>query len=109
MRYICAATIASFLLMAVANGTWCCWWFGGTFGNRAFLDFLPALSLVAALSLSPFDTGSKTPIAMEAAMLAVAAAIFISGWDNYYRDIHATAATPSDSPTCGCHHAARAA
>ena len=50
-RRICIAAIALFLLMAIANGTWWCWWFGHSFGNRAFVETLPSLSLSAALSV----------------------------------------------------------
>jgi hypothetical protein len=70
-RRVCIAAIASFLLMVIANGTWWCWWFGHSFGNRAFIETLPSLSLVAALSVSRLSTGRKTKIALVVAMLAV--------------------------------------
>jgi hypothetical protein len=71
LKLVCAAAIASFLLMAVANGTWWCWWFSLSFGNRAFIETLPALSLVAALAVSRLNVGKRTTIALLAAMLAV--------------------------------------
>jgi hypothetical protein len=46
------AAIGSFALFVIANGTWCCWWFGHSFGNRAFIETLPMLSLVAGLGVS---------------------------------------------------------
>jgi hypothetical protein len=71
LRSVCIAAIASFLLMAVANGTWWCWWFSLSFGNRAFIEILPALSLVAALAVSRLNIGKRATIALVAAMLAV--------------------------------------
>ena len=72
-RRVCVAAIASFLLMVIANGTWWCWWFGGGFGNRAFIETLPSLSLVAAVSVSRLSTGKKTRIALMVAMSAIVA------------------------------------
>ena len=72
-RRVCVAAIASFLLVAVANGTWWCWWFGHSFGNRAFIETLPSLSLVAALSVSRMSVGKKATIGLVVAMLAIVA------------------------------------
>jgi hypothetical protein len=71
LRPVCLAAIASFLLMAVANGTWWCWWFSLSYGNRAFIETLPALSLVAALAVSRLNVGKRTTTALLVAMLAV--------------------------------------
>jgi len=73
LRSVCITAIASFLLMAVANGTWWCWWFSLSFGNRAFIETLPALSVVAALVVSRLNVGKKATVALVAAMLAVVA------------------------------------
>ncbi|MCX6842270.1 MAG: hypothetical protein NTX53_08325 [candidate division WOR-3 bacterium] len=70
-RRVCIAAIASFLLMAIVNGTWWCWWFGYSFGNRAFIETLPSLSLAAALSVSRLSIGRKVTIALMVVMLAV--------------------------------------
>ena len=72
-RRVCIAAIVSFLLVAVANGTWWCWWFGHSFGNRAFIETLPALSLVGALSVSRLNPGRRAAVALVAAMLALVA------------------------------------
>jgi hypothetical protein len=72
-RRICIAAIVSFLLVAVANGTWWCWWFGHSFGNRAFIETLPALSVVGALSASRLNLGGRATAALVAFMLAIVA------------------------------------
>ena len=72
-RRVCIAAIASFLLFALANGTWCCWWFGYSFGNRAFVELLPALSLAAALSVSQQRASRKAATSLVLVMLAVTA------------------------------------
>lgn len=73
VRRVCIAAIVSFFLMVVANGTWCCWWFGYSFGNRAFIEALPALSLVGALSVSQLNSSRRVTAALVVAMLAVVA------------------------------------
>jgi len=70
-RRVCIAAIASFFLMAIVNGTWWCWWFGYSFGNRAFIETLPSLSLAAALSVSRLSIGRKATITLMVLMLAV--------------------------------------
>ena len=52
LRPIAATSLAAFGLLAVINGTWWCWWFGDSFGNRAFIESLLPLAVVAALWLS---------------------------------------------------------
>lgn len=70
-RKVCIAAIVSFILFASANGTWCCWWFGHSFGSRAFIETLPLLSLVAALSVSRLNTGKGVTVVLVVAMLAM--------------------------------------
>jgi len=70
-RRVCIAAIASFVMLTIANGTWCCWWFGSSFGGRAFIETLPLLSFVAALSVSRSRIGRKTTIALVVVMLVV--------------------------------------
>jgi hypothetical protein len=48
-RTICLAALFSFVLLWIFNGTWWCWWFGASFGNRAFVEALPALTFCGAL------------------------------------------------------------
>lgn len=47
-RMLTLAVLASFALLAVVNGTWYGWWFGDSFGNRAFIETLPFLAIVPA-------------------------------------------------------------
>ena len=70
-RWIYAAALASFLLMAIANGTWWCWWFGYSFGNRAFVETLPALSVAAALAVTRLNLSRRAAAALVVVMLAV--------------------------------------
>jgi len=72
-RTICIAVLASFVFAAVVNGTCWCWWFGHSFGNRAFIELLPALSLAAAMSISELNVGRRATICLVAAMLVVTA------------------------------------
>jgi len=74
LRYICGAAISSFLSFAIANGTWWCWWFGYSFGNRAFVELLPALSLVAALTVSRLNLDRRAVAAIVVVMVIVMAA-----------------------------------
>ena len=70
LRRVCVAAVASFLLVALANGTWCCWWFGDSFGNRAFIETLGPLTVAAALSVSHLSLGKKATTALIVIMLA---------------------------------------
>lgn len=72
-RRVCIAVIASFLLMVLANGTWWCWWFGWSYGSRAFIETLPLLSLAAAMSVSGLGRSKRMRIPLAAFMLAVVA------------------------------------
>jgi len=70
-RRVCIAVIVSFFLMVLANGTWWCWWFGWSYGNRAFIETLPLLSLAAAMSLSRLGVSKRTVITVGTATVAV--------------------------------------
>ncbi len=71
LRYVCGAAIVSFVLMAIANGTWWCWWFGYSFGNRAFVELLPAVSLAAALTVSRLNLSRGVTAVIVVVMLVV--------------------------------------
>jgi hypothetical protein len=58
-------------MMAIANGTWVCWWFGYSFGNRAFIETLPSLSLAAVLSVSRLSIGRRATLVLMVVMSAV--------------------------------------
>lgn len=49
LRALAAGSVASFVLLVLVNGSWWCWWFGDSFGNRAFIESLPCLTLISAL------------------------------------------------------------
>jgi hypothetical protein len=70
-RRVCIAAVASFLLMAIVNGTWWCWWFGYSFGNRAFIEILPTLTLAAAFTVSNLNVGRRATVALLVVLVAV--------------------------------------
>ncbi|MEY3902728.1 MAG: hypothetical protein RL189_2034 [Pseudomonadota bacterium] len=51
LRLYAMAALLCFLCAVYINGTWPNWWFGDSFGNRAYLDVLAPCSLVAATAL----------------------------------------------------------
>jgi len=82
VRRVCIAAVASFLLVVLANGTWCCWWFGHSFGNRAFVETIGPLSIAAALSVSHLHLGKRTTVALIMVML-VFVAVNLYLWVGY--------------------------
>jgi len=79
---VATAAVGSFALFVVANGTWWCWWFGHSFGNRAFIETLPVLSLVAGLQVSQNGMTRRRSAFLVALMCAVAALNFYL-WAGY--------------------------
>ncbi|MCA9750794.1 MAG: hypothetical protein KC591_01270, partial [Gemmatimonadetes bacterium] len=71
VRPMLLATAATFLAFVLVNGSWWCWWFGDSFGNRAYLEVLPVLTLAAGVSLS-----ARTVSRAGVARLSVAVAAF---------------------------------
>jgi hypothetical protein len=43
--------IFSFAILSYLCASWSCWWFGGTYGYRSFIDFYPLLALGLAFVL----------------------------------------------------------
>ncbi|MCX6842256.1 MAG: hypothetical protein NTX53_08250 [candidate division WOR-3 bacterium] len=84
------AAVGSFALFAVANGTWWCWWFDHSFGNRAFIETLPMLSLVAGLEVSRNGMTRRNSILLTVLMSAVIA-LNLYLWSGYL-----TSAFPRD-------------
>ena len=76
------AALGSFALFVVANGTWWCWWFSHSFGNRAFIETLPMLSLIAGLQVSRSDMSRRYSILLVAVMCTVVALNFYL-WAGY--------------------------
>ena len=60
LRLWALAAIASFCMALLINGTWPFWWFGDSFGNRAYIDVLAPCALVAAAALHERCSGFKT-------------------------------------------------
>jgi hypothetical protein len=79
---VAIAAVGSFLLFVVANGTWWCWWFGHSYGNRAFIETLPILSLVAGLQVSQNGMTRRRTTFLVALMCAVVALNFYL-WAGY--------------------------
>lgn len=53
-------TLFVFLFIWYLFASWWAWWFGGAFGHRAFVDYLPVLAFpLAALISSAFKKGPK--------------------------------------------------
>jgi hypothetical protein len=51
-RRAATGALLSWIALACINGLWWCWWFGDSFGNRAFIELIPALIVPAAVWLS---------------------------------------------------------
>lgn len=81
-RRTAAGALASFGLLLVVNGTWWCWWFGDSFGNRAFIEALPPLVLASAVALSP-RAPRRPGGPLLAAALVLATLLNASLWTGY--------------------------
>jgi hypothetical protein len=77
---VATGTLLSFGAFAVINGTWWCWWFGDAFGNRAFIELIPALLVPAALWLSALQAKTVRAFAITTATLAVVNVILWAGF-----------------------------
>jgi len=77
---VAAGSLLSFVLFAVINGTWWCWWFGDSFGNRAFIELIPVLIVPAALWLSGRQTRTVWRFAVAAGILT---AVNLTLWTGY--------------------------
>ena len=64
LRLVSASALASFLILLIINGSWHCWWFGDSFGNRAFIEVLPLLSLSACLVFSQTQARAKVLVSV---------------------------------------------
>ncbi len=48
--------LLSFVILSYLCAAWSCWWFGGTYGYRSFIDFYPLLALGLAYLLEKIFT-----------------------------------------------------
>jgi len=69
LQLLCCADLGSFLMMALANGTWWCWWFGDGFGNSVFIETLAPLMTTAELSASALNPRGTRALALALLML----------------------------------------
>lgn len=51
-RSAASGTLAAFMALTLINGTWWAWWFGDSFGNRAFIELILPLVVTSGLWLS---------------------------------------------------------
>lgn len=82
-------------------GSWWAWWFGGAFGHRCFIEYLPLLAVPSAIIVSKIGSSSKW--AKLVFGLVVALLVFVNirmsyiyhgmwdgpnwGWPNYFGKI----------------------
>ncbi|MBY0277769.1 hypothetical protein K2Z84_20740 [Candidatus Binatia bacterium] len=69
-RTIAALALSSFAGLVVINGTWWCWWFGASFGNRAFVESLAPMTVGASLFVSRSRNPRRTALLCGAAAVA---------------------------------------
>lgn len=74
-RVLASSALVSFLCLAVINGTW---WFGDSFGNRAFIETLPMLVFVAGVSMPARPRPKQI-----AAVVGVLTALNLWLWSGY--------------------------
>ncbi len=70
LRILAWSALVSFSAFAVINGNWWCWWFGDSYGNRAYIETLPMLVVVAGMLLSIHRVAIK-PVTIAVITLAV--------------------------------------
>jgi hypothetical protein len=56
-------SILFFVLVTYVLSSWWCWWYGGSFGLRAFIDFYPIFALMLAIFLNSLTSRwQKIPV-----------------------------------------------
>ncbi|HTA27551.1 MAG TPA: hypothetical protein VK809_07180, partial [Bacteroidia bacterium] len=55
-RFLFLSVLFFFLLITYVLSSWSSWWYGGSFGLRAFIDFYPAFALLLAITLDSFTS-----------------------------------------------------
>ena len=79
-RSVALGGLASFGMLAVANGTWWSWWFGDGFGNRAFIEIIPALLVPAVLWVSGSSPRTRWSIATGGVALTIVNVVLWTGY-----------------------------
>lgn len=73
------SALLSFLLLVGVNGTWWCWWFGDSFGNRGFIELVGPLTISAGVSW-----GQKSTRKRPQALAFLPASALVCGMLNLY-------------------------
>ena len=81
-RPLAAAGLASFVILTIVNGTWWSWWFGDGFGNRAFIEVIPALLVPSVIWLSAVGDATRR-IVVPAVVLCLLSAVNGLLWSGF--------------------------
>ncbi len=81
-RIIAAGALVTWLILALGNGLWWCWWFGDSFGNRSFIEALLPLSTGAAMGLSAWQRSRRLRVGLVA-VLAICIMANLYLWAGY--------------------------
>ena len=65
-------------------GSWWAWWFGGAFGHRCYVDFLPLLAVPAAVAVSKIQLAPKLVKKLIAGVVFLAVFVNIRMADIYH-------------------------
>ena len=95
-RLIAAGALVSWVILALGNGLWWCWWFGDSFGNRSFIETLLPLSTVAALGLTSWQRSRLLRTGLIA-VLAICVMANLYLWAGYMLGRYAH---NGDAPLC---------
>lgn len=82
-RGIAAGALAGWLLLALGNGLWWCWWFGDSFGHRAFIESLVPLTFAAAVGCGEGLASGRRRRAALATILILCALANAYLWAGY--------------------------
>jgi hypothetical protein len=81
-RTVALGALVTWVALALGNGLWWCWWFGDSFGNRAFIEALVPLSTAAALGLSAWQRSRWLQAGLTALLtLCIVANLYL--WGGY--------------------------
>jgi hypothetical protein len=75
--------LVSFAVLTVANGTWWNWWFGDGFGNRAFIEVIPALLVPSVLWLSGASADMRLRLRSVASAVIVLSVVNAVLWTGF--------------------------
>ena len=77
-RPLAVSVLGAFLLLLVGNGLWPTWWFGVSFGNRAFIEAVAPLSLGAAAFLTQrFPSGRPSKLLFSGCAVVCLANLYL--------------------------------